>query len=142
MILLVRSQPRSECGLVSTTPVRRASRKPSTLDQQFKINWGYRGGLGGDAEASPDPTNRRCQYGSGISGERHSRHVVLRRLPGRVVPGIGGEDEERLTVEIGQGRRLMYRRARHYVLLDELARWRAVDALARASSRERGGTLP
>ena len=45
-------------------------------------------------------------------------HMFLRRLPFRVVPGVGGEDDERLTVEISQQRRLMGRRGRRENFLD------------------------
>src|SRR5215211_662516 len=45
-------------------------------------------------------------------------HMFLRRLPFRVVPGVGGEDDERLTVEISQQRRLMGRRGRREDFLD------------------------
>jgi hypothetical protein len=43
--------------------------------------------------------------------------VGLFRLPLIIVDSlICGEDNERLTVEIGEGRRVMYRRARHAIL--------------------------
>jgi hypothetical protein len=44
--------------------------------------------------------------------------MFLRRLPFRVAPGVGGEHDERLSVEVGQGRRLMGRRGRRENFLD------------------------
>ena len=40
---------------------------------------------------------------------RHFGHVVLLLLPSSSVPGVCGENDERLTVEVGQGRRLLHR---------------------------------
>ena len=45
-------------------------------------------------------------------------HMFLRRFMFRIVPGVGGEDDERLSVEVGQQRRLTGRRGRGEKLLD------------------------
>lgn len=42
---------------------------------------------------------------------RQCGQLVLRQVPGRVVPRIGGQDDERLTVESRQRRRLLHRAA-------------------------------
>jgi hypothetical protein len=52
---------------------------------------------------------------------RQCGHLILRLLPSRGVPGIRGEDDERLTVQVGQRRRLLRRRVRLDELLDEAA---------------------
>src|SRR5215207_1298549 len=46
-------------------------------------------------------------------------HMFLRRSMFRIVPGVGGEDDQRFAVEAGQGRRLLHRRVRRSILLDE-----------------------
>ena len=50
---------------------------------------------------------------------RQSRQVLLCPLLPCVVSGVGGEDDERLTVKAGQGRRLLRRSGALAKLLDE-----------------------
>ena len=83
----------------------------------FVVQQGFVGGVLGDTVGS---VGRQCG------------HLVLRLLPSSGVPGVCGEDDERLTVEVGQRRRLLRRRVRRDELLDPAAkvsgrsrRWRA-----------------
>jgi hypothetical protein len=63
----------------------------------------------------------RSVGGVGVSVEsvgRQCGHAVLLRLPLIVGSLVCGEDDQRLTVEAGQGRRLLHRRVRRSILLD------------------------
>ena len=73
---------------------------------------------------------------------RQCGHLVLLRLP--LIVGdslVCGEDDQRLAVEAGQGRRLCDDLEPSRNSSMKLARCRAVEELARASSRERGGRV-
>jgi len=88
---------------------------------------------------------KRCVGGVDVAVEavgRQRSEVVLLRLPFIVGVSIGGEDDKRLTVEVGQGRRWCTEADPSTDSSMKLARCRAVEELARASSRERGGRLP
>src|SRR5215208_2568632 len=49
---------------------------------------------------------------------RQCGHLILRLLPSSGIPGVGGDDDERLAVEVGQRRRLLHRGVRRAGLLD------------------------
>ena len=74
---------------------------------------------------------------------RQCGQVVLLGLPLIIVVSlVSGDDDQRLTVEVGQGRACCIAAFASTNSSMKLPRWRAVDELARASSREHGGRLP
>src|SRR4051794_16122289 len=71
---------------------------------------------------------------------RQRGHVVLLLFPSSVVPGVGGEDDQRLPVEVGQGCGLLHRGVGFDELFDvatEVARQRRVGACLALNARRK-----
>ena len=74
------------------------------------------------AESASSLTMRVVGGGVGDPVEavgRQSGHVLLLLLPSSAVPGVGGEDDQRLPVQAGQGRGLLHRGVGFDELVDE-----------------------